>query len=123
MPVNEKKAGTLNNSNGTRIISYNNLINEEKVVVMDSILLTERLFSVLENDFNLKLSGIDRDISIFEQLPLDSMQLVAIAVKIEETFGIELPLTFMEKPTINHLVKLVADTVAENNRPDHERAN
>jgi acyl carrier protein len=90
---------------------------------MNSTILTERLFSVLENDFNLKLNGIDRDTSIFEQLPLDSMQLVAIAVKIEETFGIELPLTFMEKPTINHLVKLVADAIAENNRPDHDRAN
>ena len=90
---------------------------------MNATVLTERLFAVLENDFNLKLNAIDRDASIFEQLPLDSMQLVAIAVKIEETFGIELPLTFMEKPTINHFVKLVADAVAENDRPDYDRVN
>jgi len=73
--------------------------------------IQERLVPILENDFNLNLDGIDPDRPIFDQLPLDSMQLVAIAVKVEEVFGIELPLNFMEKPTLNHLIELVVDAV------------
>jgi acyl carrier protein len=71
----------------------------------------ERLFSILEHEFTIKLDQIEPDRPIFEQLPLDSMQLVAIAAKIEETFGIELPLTFMEKPTFNNLIRLVVEAV------------
>ena len=60
--------------------------------------IQEKLFAILKNDFNINLDGIDPDRPIFEQLPVDSMQMVSIAVKVEETFGVELPLTFMEKP-------------------------
>ena len=73
--------------------------------------IQEKLFTILENDFNINLDGIDPDRPIFDQLPLDSMQLVAIAARIEEIFGIELPLTFMEKPTLHRLIDLVAETV------------
>jgi acyl carrier protein len=76
--------------------------------------IQEKLFSMLKNDFNINLDRVDPDRPIFDQLPLDSMQLVAIAVKIEELFGIELPLTFMEKPALNHLIELVVDAVEPN---------
>jgi acyl carrier protein len=73
--------------------------------------IREKLITILENDLTVTLDGIDPDRPIFDQLPLDSMQLVAIAARIEETFGIELPLTFMEKPTLNHLIDLVVEAV------------
>jgi acyl carrier protein len=76
---------------------------------MDNNGMPGRLFSILRNEFNIKVEELDPDRPVFEQLPLDSMQMVAIAAKIEETFGIELPLTFMEKPTLNHLLELVAE--------------
>jgi acyl carrier protein len=79
---------------------------------MEKTGVRERLFSMLGNDFNIKLDEIDPDRPVFEQLPLDSMQLVAIAAKIEEAFGIELPLNFMENPTLNHLLELVENAVA-----------
>jgi acyl carrier protein len=82
----------------------------------------ERLFSILENECTIKLDGIDPDRPIFEQLPLDSMQLVAIAANIEETFGIELPLTFMEKPTLNHLIELVVDALERKKPPVNDLA-
>ena len=75
--------------------------------------IKEKLFSILENDFNFKLDGIDPDRPIFDQLPLDSMQTVAIMAKVEEIFNIELPLSFMEKPTLNHFIQLVAEAVEE----------
>jgi acyl carrier protein len=78
---------------------------------MEKNSVQERLFSILEHEFAIKFDGIEPDRPIFEQLPLDSMQLVAIAAKIEETFGIELPLTFMEKPTLNNLIRLVVEAV------------
>ena len=78
---------------------------------MEKNSVQERLFSILEHEFTIKLDHIEPDRPIFEQLPLDSMQLVAIAAKIEETFGIELPLTFMEKPTFNNLIRLVVEAV------------
>lgn len=81
---------------------------------MKKVGIREKLFTILENDFNINLDGIDPDRPIFDQLPLDSMQLVAIAARIEEIFGIELPLTFMEKPTLNRLIDLVAEAVEVN---------
>ena len=78
---------------------------------MKKVGIREKLFTILENDFNINLDGIDPDRPIFDQLPLDSMQLVAIAARIEEIFGIELPLTFMEKPTLNHFIQLVVEAV------------
>ncbi len=82
---------------------------------MEKNSVQERLFSILEHEFTLKFDGIEPDRPIFEQLPLDSMQLVAIAATIEETFGIELPLTFMEKPTLNNLIRLVVEAVEKKN--------
>jgi acyl carrier protein len=82
---------------------------KEKLIAMEKTVVIDRLFSILENDFNLKPDAVDPDRPIFEQLPLDSMQLVAVAAKVEEVFNIELPLTFMEKPTLNHFVELVVE--------------
>ena len=76
--------------------------------------IKEKLFSILGNDFNFKLDGIDPDRPIFDQLPLDSMQIVAIMAKVEEIFNIELPLSFMEKPTLNHFIELVVGAVERN---------
>ncbi|MGA2506328.1 MAG: acyl carrier protein [Chitinispirillaceae bacterium] len=78
---------------------------------MEKAGLQERMFSILGNEFNINLGGIDPDKPIFDQLPIDSMQLVAITAKVEETFGIELPLSFMEKPTLNHFIRLVVKAV------------
>jgi acyl carrier protein len=84
--------------------------------------IQEKLFSILENECNIKLDFVDPDRPIFELLPLDSMQLVAIAATIEETFGIELPLTFMEKPTLNHLIELVVDALERKKPPEYDLA-
>jgi acyl carrier protein len=97
-------------------------ITEGKGLLMKKAEVQEKLISILENEFTIKPGEIDPDRPIFEQLPLDSMQLVAIAAKIEETFGIELPLTFMEKPTLNHLVELVAIAVEPNKPPEYDLA-
>ena len=66
--------------------------------------LNKKLFSILATDFSIDLDKIDPGRSIFEQVPVDSMQLVAIAAKIEQEFGIELPLTIMENPTLDNLI-------------------
>lgn len=71
--------------------------------------IQEKLFSILENNFNIKLDGIDPDRPIFDQLPIDSMQMVSIMAKVEEIFNVELPLTFMEKPTLNFFIRLIAE--------------
>jgi acyl carrier protein len=89
---------------------------------MKSTDIQKKLFTILTNDFNIDLEGVDPDRPIFEQLPLDSMQLVAIAAKIEETFGIELPLTFMETPTLNCLVELIVNAVERNKPPEYDLA-
>jgi acyl carrier protein len=81
---------------------------------MDKNGIQESLFSIFEKDFNINPVGIDPDRPVFEQLPLDSMQMVAIAARIEETFGIELPLTFMEKPTLNYFIELIVDAIKRN---------
>jgi acyl carrier protein len=69
--------------------------------------IQEKLTSLLENEFGIKLADIDPDRSIFEQIPIDSMQLVAMSAKIEQSFEIELPLAILEKPTLNNLIRLV----------------
>ncbi|MBN2037232.1 MAG: acyl carrier protein [Chitinispirillaceae bacterium] len=89
---------------------------------MENTGIRERLLSILENEYNINPGDIDPDRPIFEQLPLDSMQLVAIAANIEETFGIELPLTFMEKPSLSHLIKLVTDAVERGKPPEYDLA-
>jgi acyl carrier protein len=89
---------------------------------MEKTGIRERLFSIIENDFNIKLDAVDPDRPVFEQLPLDSMQLVAVAAAVEETFGIELPLTFMEKPTLNHFLTLVADAVEREKPSEYDLA-
>ena len=86
----------------------------EKGPLMEKDGMQEKLYSILTNDFNINLDGIDPDRPIFDQLPLDSMQIVAIMAKVEEIFNIELPLSFMEKPTLNHFVELVVDAVERN---------
>ncbi len=68
----------------------------------------EKLFAVLERDFNINLNGIDPDQSIFDQIPVDSMLLVGIVAGIEQEFGIELPLSFMEKPTLTNLIQMIS---------------
>jgi acyl carrier protein len=93
-----------------------------KGLLMEKGGIQERLISILENEFTITPGEIDPDRPIFEQLPLDSMQLVAIAANIEETFGIELPLTFMEKPTLNHLTELVVNAVERKKQPAHDLA-
>jgi acyl carrier protein len=89
---------------------------------MEKAGLQKKLFTILTDDFNINPEGIDPDRPIFEQLPLDSMQLVAIAAKIEEAFGIELPLTFMETPTLNRLVELIVNAVESTKPPEYDLA-
>jgi acyl carrier protein len=75
---------------------------------MQHVDIKEKISSLVENEFNIRLNEIDADRSIFEQVPLDSMQLVALSAKVEQTFGIELPLAILEKPTLNNLIRLIA---------------
>jgi acyl carrier protein len=81
----------------------------EKGPFMEKDGMREKLYSILENDFNINLDGIDPDRPIFDQLPIDSMQMVSIMAKVEEMFGVELPLTFMEKPTLNFFIRLISE--------------
>lgn len=67
----------------------------------------ERLFALLDRDFNIDFRGIDPDRSIFDQIPIDSMLLVGIAAAIEQEFGVELPLSFVEKPTLTNLIRMI----------------
>lgn len=75
---------------------------------MNELEIREKIASLLEKDFNIKLDGVDYDKPIFEQIAIDSMLLVAIAARIEQEFAIELPLSIMENPTLGNLIGLVA---------------
>jgi acyl carrier protein len=68
----------------------------------------EKLAVLLKNEFAIHLDGVDHEKPIFEQMAIDSMLLVTIAAAIEQEFKIELPLSFMEKPTISHLIGLIS---------------
>jgi acyl carrier protein len=74
---------------------------------MAAMRVYDRLFALLDRDFNVDLTGIDPARSIFEQIPIDSMVLVGIAAGIEQEFGVELPLSFMEHPTLDNLLRLI----------------
>jgi acyl carrier protein len=76
---------------------------------MQELDIKEKLVLAINRDFNIDLSTIDPARSIFEQIAVDSMLLVAIAAKVEQEFDIELPLTIMEKPTLNNLIALIAE--------------
>ncbi len=74
---------------------------------MAALPVYERLSALLDRDFNVDLAGIDPARSIFEQVPIDSLVLVGIAAGIEQEFGVELPLSFMEQPTIDNLLRMI----------------
>ena len=73
--------------------------------------IREKLFSILEKKYGFKLIEINPDLPIFDHLAIDSMQLVAIAADVENEFAIELPLTFLEKPTLNNFLEMVIAAV------------
>ena len=74
-----------------------------------------RLGEILDREFQINLAQIEPDTLILEQLPLDSMQLVAIVAKVEQEFGIELPLSLIEEPTLNHFIALIGKEIMNKN--------
>jgi acyl carrier protein len=77
---------------------------------MTDTAIKEKLFALLDRDFDVDVRAIDPDRSIFDQIPVDSMVLVGIAAGIEQEFGVELPLSFMENPTLSNLLRLIQET-------------
>ncbi|MBN2036731.1 MAG: acyl carrier protein [Chitinispirillaceae bacterium] len=74
-----------------------------------------RLSEILAKDFQINVASIEPDTPIFNQLSLDSMQLVAIIAKVEQEFGIELPLSLIEEPTLNSFISIVAEAMVKKN--------
>ena len=66
---------------------------------------------MIDTEFGVQLAGIDPDRPIFEQVAVDSMQLVSIAASIEREFKVELPLSLMEQPTVRNLVRMISEGV------------
>ena len=76
---------------------------------MNAAELKRKLITLLADDFSLSIAGIDEHASVFDQLAIDSMLLVGIISRIEQEFGVELPLSLMDNPTLGNLVKLIED--------------
>lgn len=75
--------------------------------------IKKRLDSLLENRYRLTLDAIDPDVPIMEQMPVDSALLINIMVDVEKEFGIEVPLTLIETPTLNNFLSIVGEEVAK----------
>ena len=73
--------------------------------------IVSRLSEILDKEFQINLAQIEPDTPILNQLPLDSMQLVAIVARIEQEFGIELPLSIIEEPTLNSFITIVGEAM------------
>jgi acyl carrier protein len=73
------------------------------------------LSEILDREFQINLTQIEPDTPILNQLPLDSMQLVAIVAKVEQEFGIELPLSLIEEPTLNHFIAFIGKEIMNKN--------
>jgi acyl carrier protein len=73
-----------------------------------------RVIRVVQTETGQDLNGIDPDADLRQQVNLDSMQYVAIAVAIENALGIELPIEVMKARTFNQFLSLVNAEAARN---------
>ena len=78
-------------------------------------IIFSRLGEILDKEFQINLAQIEPDTPILNQLPLDSMQLVAIVAKVEQEFGIELPLSIIEEPTLNSFIAIIGKEIMNKN--------
>ena len=69
--------------------------------------IKQKVFKIIESEINIKLSDFDFEKDIREQITLDSVQLVGITAKLEESLGIQLPITVLEVSTFNEFLKIV----------------
>ena len=81
---------------------------------MSSEEIRARVIRVVQTETGQNLNGIDPDADLRQQVNLDSMQYVAIAVAIENALGIELPIEVMKARTFNQFLSLVNAEVARN---------
>ena len=69
--------------------------------------LIKRLSDITEKEVNIKLSDLNPDKDIREQVSLDSIQFVKIITQIEKELCIELPVSILEVSTVNEFLSIV----------------
>jgi acyl carrier protein len=87
--------------------------NREVAVNMQRTEIKESLLSLLKKDFGINLAEFDFDKPVFDQTAVDSMRLVSIGASVEKEFDIELPLSFLENPTINNFLGLIEEELGK----------
>jgi len=69
--------------------------------------IRKKIFTIIEKQTNIKLSTVDPDKDIREQISLDSMQFVTIIARLEADLGIEIPISIMEVNTLNEFLSVI----------------
>ncbi len=62
---------------------------------------------IIEETSNVKLSDIDPNKNLRDQVLLDSMQLVAIIAALEKGLNIDIPISAMEAETLNDFLEIL----------------
>ncbi len=69
--------------------------------------IKQKINEIIEKASRIKISDLDPDKDLREQVALDSIQFVGIVARIEEGLSIELPMAIMEVSTLNQFLEIV----------------
>ena len=69
--------------------------------------IKKRIFEIIRQETNINLSEVKSHTNFLDQAFLDSIQFVSITARIEEEFGIELPISIMNISTLDEYLSIV----------------
>ena len=69
--------------------------------------IKQKIFDIIRQETNIDLSEVNFHTNFLNQAFLDSIQFVSITARIEEEFGIELPISIMNISTLDEYLSIV----------------
>jgi len=69
--------------------------------------IKQKIFDIISQEISINISTLNPQVNFLKQASLDSMQFVSITARIEEVFGIELPISVMEISTLDEYLALI----------------
>ncbi|MBN1131111.1 MAG: acyl carrier protein [Chitinispirillaceae bacterium] len=75
--------------------------------------IKSRLAEMLSNEFQIDITGINPDASVFDAVSIDSITLIGIVTRMESEFAVEIPLSLIENPTLNNIIQTIARELSE----------
>jgi acyl carrier protein len=75
--------------------------------------ILERLYAVIQDELGIDPRRLDTSKNFIFELGLDSVQLMAVSMRIDAEFGINLPMTIIESATLADFLQVFKKQIEE----------